>query len=128
VEIVRGAFQALNDGDPSDFLALYDPDIVLRVGPGAAIPGVFVGAAAVARRFAEFQAPFESYRVQALELIDAGDSVVVSYKTAGRGRLSGVEVESPPAAAVCTFRGGTMIRIDLLDTCAEALKAVGLEE
>ena len=33
VETIRQAFEAYKSGDPSVFLDLYDPDIVLRISP-----------------------------------------------------------------------------------------------
>jgi ketosteroid isomerase-like protein len=128
VEKLRHAMERFNDGDFSTGLALNDPDVMLRVGDSYAIPGMFVGAASVERRFAEFFTAFgPGFQIEILEAIESGDSVIIVFKQAGRGHLSGAAVENL-ATAVFTFRGGRIIRMDFMDTRQEALKAVGLEE
>ena len=60
------------------------------------------------------------------ELIEAGDQIVVFNRVGGRGRHSGVEVDSR-RGAVFTFRAGKIARLFLADR-EEALEAMGLSE
>jgi ketosteroid isomerase-like protein len=71
---------------------------------------------------------FEDYRPEVESFLDAGDKVVTLAIEQGRGRGSGVEVESRRTAHVWTIRDGTAIRLDLYLDRKRALKAVGLEE
>ena len=70
---------------------------------------------------------FASDRVEAEEIVDAGDRVVVMVHHSGRGRTSGIEVDQR-YAMVWTVRDGRVMRMDLYPTRAEALEAVGLAE
>jgi len=128
VETIRHAFEAYNRGDPSVFLDLYDPDIVLRVSMVATVEsGTYHGAEAVEHFYRRFFATFgKSYRVTLIELIDAGDSVVAIHDARARGRQSGAEVERRSIAVIITMRGGKIIRIDHPSDVDEALEAVGL--
>ena len=62
-----------------------------------------------------------------LEYIDAGDSVVVAFRWWGRGKSSGVPVESD-FFGVHDLRDGKIVRFRQYDTRAEALEAAGLSE
>ena len=129
VEIVKRANKALNEGNPRTWLDLYDADILLRVASDSFItPGIVVGAAAVERFFDEFYTTFSrGFQFDMMEAIDAGDSVIVVGKTTVEGRRSKVKTEGL-GVTIFTFRGGRIIRIDMLGSRDEALKAVGLEE
>src|SRR5687767_5378986 len=94
VELVLRAFDAFNEGDSAFFLSLYDPDIVLTVGAPAIDSGVYHGAEAVESFYRQFFATFGgTYRFEAEEVVDVGDSVLVIAKASARGRRSGAAVE-----------------------------------
>jgi ketosteroid isomerase-like protein len=129
VETIRHAFEAYNGGDPSVFLDLYDPDIVLRVATGFVESGTYHGAEEVEHWYRRWFASFgESYRFTLGELIDAGDSVVAIHDARGRGRQSGAEVEIRSIPVIFTMRGGKIIRIDHPSDLEDALEAVGLSD
>jgi ketosteroid isomerase-like protein len=129
VETIRHAFDAYNSGDPSVFLGLYDPDIVLRVSSAYIECGTYHGAEDVEHWYRRWFASFgESYRMTLRELIDAGDSVVAIYDASARGRQSGAEVAWRSIPLIFTMRGGKIIRIDHPSELDEALEAVGLSE
>jgi ketosteroid isomerase-like protein len=129
VETIRRAFDAYNRGDPSVFLDLYDPDIVLRISPPFIESGTYHGAADVEHWYRRWFASFgESYRMTLRELIDAGDSVVAIYDAGARGRRSGVQVGWRSIPLIFTMRGGKIIRIDHPTGLDEALEAVGLSK
>ena len=126
VEIVRRAWAAWERGDWEPLYAFYHPDIVwdasaLR-GP---ITGVYHGHEGVRRYFREWLDSFEAHEARAERFIDAGDDVIVSLRLRGRGNASGVEVEMT-RSNLYRIRDGLAIRVELFETEAEALEAVGL--
>jgi ketosteroid isomerase-like protein len=126
VEIVRGAWEAWERGDWERMYALYHPDIVWDAsalqGP---ITGVYQGHDGVRQYFHEWLESFETHEARAERFIDAGDDVIVGLRLRGRGKTSGVEVEMA-RCNVYRIRAGLAIRVDLFETEAEALQAVGL--
>ena len=71
---------------------------------------------------------FDGFRVEPLELIDAGeDQVVAVLRFGGRAKLSGVETDQT-LAILATIRSGTIARGREYATRAEALEAAGLSE
>jgi ketosteroid isomerase-like protein len=71
--------------------------------------------------------PWESYRVEVEDVIDAGDQAVVLIRDFGRQRGSAAEV-SILGAAVWTVREGKIARAEFYADRTEALEAVGLSE
>jgi ketosteroid isomerase-like protein len=69
---------------------------------------------------------FEELRLDPQESVDAGDRVAVRLRYYGRGKESGVEIETEMYHQVTTFRDGTMVRIEYFTSWAEALEAAGL--
>jgi ketosteroid isomerase-like protein len=61
------------------------------------------------------------------EIIDAGDQVVVVAHHEGRGRASGVEVDTR-FYEVYKLREGKVARVDEYTERADALEAAGLSE
>ena len=61
------------------------------------------------------------------EVIGHGDRVFVKVRFQGRGRASGVEVDTR-LYEVYTLRDGKVLRIDEYEHRAEALEAAGLRE
>ena len=128
VETVRRAWEAWERGEWEPLYALYHPDIVwdasaLR-GP---IAGVYHGHEGVRRYFGEWLESFEAHEARAETFIDAGDDVIVGLRLRGRGKTSGVEVDMA-RCNVYRIRDGLAVRVELFETKAEALGAVGLKE
>jgi ketosteroid isomerase-like protein len=105
----------------------FDPEIVIK--PSGTFPETseLHGHEGVLRFLAGNTEPFEDFRVEPQEFIDAGDSVVVPVHFGGRAIHTGIEV-SFDAVHTWTARGGKWIRLDLHRSKAEALEAAGLEE
>jgi ketosteroid isomerase-like protein len=70
---------------------------------------------------------WEELEMTAEEFIDGGDRVVVSGYFRGRGRGSGVEVDTR-FYEVYTLRDGKIVRLDEFTGRADALEAAGLSE
>jgi ketosteroid isomerase-like protein len=71
--------------------------------------------------------PWESYRLVAEELIDAGDDVVAFVRVQGRTARDAVEVEHSPAA-IWTIEDGKVVRIRFYLEREDALREAGLLE
>jgi len=84
----------------------------------------FRGAEGFVEGWREWLSPWESYRIEAEEFIDAGDEVVVLARVRARTRRGGVEMEHAPGA-VWTVEGGRIRRIEFYLERSEALEAVG---
>ena len=128
VEIVRRVWEAAERGDTQAAFAFYDLAIVWEsryMGPIEG--GVYHGHEGVRQFFRDWLGSFETYRAQAETFIDAGDKVVVGYRVSGRGKGSGVEIEMA-RWNVYGISNGLVIRVEIFETRAEALEAVGLAE
>ena len=97
----------------------------MRLVPDA--DDVYVGREASIDASRHYWGTFEDYRPDALEIIDAGSSVVVVVRERGRGRGSGAPFERG-WAQVWTFRRGRILRWEAFPNRAAALEAVGLRE
>jgi ketosteroid isomerase-like protein len=65
----------------------------------------------------------EELRLEPQETVDAGDRVAVRLRYYGRGKGSGIEIETEMYHQVTTFRGGRMVRIEYFPSWDEALEA-----
>jgi ketosteroid isomerase-like protein len=69
----------------------------------------------------------EELRLEPQETVDAGDRVAVRLRHHGRGRGSGVEIDTELYHQVTTFRDGKIVRFDYVTTWDEALTLAGVE-
>jgi ketosteroid isomerase-like protein len=125
VEIVRRAFayEHYGVGDRAEAEALFDPHVVMNPTE----EGPSYGPDAMRDDFARWASAFEELRVTAEEVIDAGDQVVLVAHHQGRGRKSGVVVDTR-FYEVYTLREGKVSRVDEFNEMAEALEAAGLSD
>jgi ketosteroid isomerase-like protein len=109
-EVVR-CYDALNQGDPSAFLELYDSEIELFVpawvGPDN---GIMRGADAVNRWYANNFAQWSEQRWELVETSEEGPNVVFVVHWAGRGKRSGVELAGR-FLGVMSFQEGRIVSI-----------------
>jgi ketosteroid isomerase-like protein len=125
VEIFRRAFP---EGAPPDVEALFSmldenvewdyvgafPEVVTYHGPGE-----------VREFLAQWSGAFDDFRFEAEEAIPVGDSVVFCLHQSGRGKDTGVQVESR-TWQVFTFRDGKVVHCRGYERKADALSAAGL--
>ena len=71
--------------------------------------------------------PWESYRTEIEDVLDAGNQAVVLVRDYGRRKDSDAEVRVT-GAAVWTVRDGKITRVEFYADRAEALEAAGLSE
>jgi ketosteroid isomerase-like protein len=106
----------------------FHPDVE-TVAP-APIPGAAVryeGLNGMREAWLDWLEPWESYRVEIEDVLDAGDSAVVLVRDFGR--RAGMTVEaSVEGAAVWTVRDGRVARVAFYMDRQEGLRAAGLAE
>jgi uncharacterized protein len=93
----------------------------------------FPGLAGVSRdpetrssRVREWLSPWEDWRCEAEEFIASGEFVVVLTRYTGRGKGSGVAVDTR-GAHVWKLRDGRVIRLEVFSSRERALAAAGIE-
>jgi ketosteroid isomerase-like protein len=125
MEIVRKAIAYEYDGvgDLADAEAIFDAQVVMN----PTSEGPSYGPAAMRADLERWASEFEHLTVTIEEIIDAGDQVVVVAHHQGRGRKSGVEVDTR-FYEVYTVREGKVSRVDEFAERREALEAAGLSE
>jgi ketosteroid isomerase-like protein len=125
VEIVRRAFEfeIYGRGDRADAEAIFDPYVVMNPTE----EGPSYGLDAVRDNFEHWRGAWEELEVTAEELIDAGDEVFLTAHHRGRGRGSGIEVDTR-LYCVYTVRNGKVVRVDEYADRGAALEAAGLRE
>jgi ketosteroid isomerase-like protein len=136
VELIRRAYEVFNRGELSAVTSedvhamvteLLHPDVEWhdqRELPGAT---VHHRVEEVERHLAAARDALDYYRMDLVEIVDAGRCVVAVYQVNARGRLSGAPVERD-VIWVYTFRGAKVERVEIFGTRREALEAVGLRE
>jgi ketosteroid isomerase-like protein len=108
------------------FGALSEEVEVEFVANSPGVPDVsYRGAQGLADGWRDWLAPYESYRLAAEEVIDAGDDVLVLARVRARTHRDGVVIEHAPAA-VCTVRDGQIVRARFYLDREQAMEAVGL--
>lgn len=124
-EIVSAAFERLNAGEPD--LSMFHPALVYHPRSDEPDPSAHVGRDAFERLLDGFLESFRDLAFDVLELIDAGDRVIVSTVMHGRGAASGASVDDA-YVFVYKLQHGLVVEGWEYRTRQEALKAVGLED
>ena len=128
LEIVRNAFDAFTRDDIQGVLRLCDEDIVITQPPE--LPGVSPqqrGHSGVLEAFSIWPEQWDDYRIEILRIADSGDYVVVTARTGGRGKQSGVEVEMD-FTFVFTVVDEKIVEMQIFMREDQALEAAGLRE
>jgi ketosteroid isomerase-like protein len=108
---VRRAFEALNAGDPYVFLEAYDADIELWVPAFSGLDsGVMRGAKEVELWYAHTFAQWGNPHYEVEQLIEWGPHVAALGRWVGRGRRSGIELESE-WVTIFSFSEGKIVSI-----------------
>ena len=135
VERARRTYAALNEAyrssDVNDLLPIaeemWDPAIVLRTADTFVESGEWRGYEGVLQFTSEQMQAFEQMWIEPEEFIDSGDVLVVPVRFGGRARHTGIEVEFS-YVHVITIQNGRTVRVDVYESKAQALEAVGLRE
>jgi ketosteroid isomerase-like protein len=125
---VRSALRALKDGDVPGVIRWLDADVEM-IPIRAAMEGTsYRGHEGFRQFYADITDDWDDYRPDAEDIRDIGeDRVLVVGKFHGRGKASGVEVETP-AVWVCQLRDARITNVRFYNDEHAALEALGLHE
>ena len=127
VEIVLRGVDAMNRGDAAAFGALCDARFEMRLVGVVGEPVSYVGADGVFQFFRDMGETWADWGFEVEQARDLGEHVLITGRQHGRGRMSGVEVDSPRACVVAV-RDGAVSELRYFTEPAEALEALGLQE
>jgi ketosteroid isomerase-like protein len=68
---------------------------------------------------------FDDLQLDIQEHVDAGELIATRLRYFGRGKGSGLEIETEMYHQVATFRDGWMVRLEYFGSWPEALEATG---
>jgi ketosteroid isomerase-like protein len=127
VEAIRGVYERWGEGDFRASVDLFDPLALLVMNPEFPDAGTYLGVESIAEYTRAFLEPWARITIEAEEIADAGDNVVVAVSQRGVGDASGAATELR-YFHVWSFRGDKVIRLETFRERAEALEAAGLAE
>jgi ketosteroid isomerase-like protein len=111
VELVEAIVDALNRGDVDGMLARMDPEFEWRPLEASPVAPVYRGHDGVRHYVEDWHATMEGLRLELVDPVEIGDRVVASVRGSGRGRASGVELDSS-FCQVWTVRDGTAVAME----------------
>ena len=124
LDLVREIIDALNRADVDGMLARMDPDFEWRPLEASPVAPVYRGPDQVRRYVEDWLGTFESVRLDIEELTGLGDRVLAVVRAHGRGRASGVQLDSR-FCQVWTVRGGSAVAMEEHATREQGLAAIG---
>jgi ketosteroid isomerase-like protein len=129
VEVVKVAYEAFVRGGLDRFMEHFTDDVDYRAVEGEIDDsGPIHGKDALRAYLQDWIDMFDEFRMELVELIDAGeDTVVALERYAGRARLSSVETDQL-VGDVYTIRDGKIASGREYATLAQAREAAGLSE
>ena len=129
VEVVRAAYEAFARGGLDRHMEHFSDDVDYRAIVGAPDDiGPIRGKDTLRALLQDWVDMFDGFRMELLDLIDAGeDTVVALERFGGRAKRSGVETDQT-LGDVFTIRDGKIVRVREYPSLEVALEAVGLRE
>jgi ketosteroid isomerase-like protein len=128
VAIVRRLLEVYNERSFGENVELIDPEMIWDFSRAELPDGSsYTGRSEFLGFIEAWEEGFESEHMDAREIIDAGDRIVVTVNHRGHGIASGIEIDQT-FAMVWTLRDGRAVRMALFPTREEALEAVGLSD
>lgn len=128
VQTLRRLFDALSEGDVSAWFQGADADI--RVHPRSAEPDAadeYRGLDGLMDYLVNWFSQWDSYESEPLEIIDAGEHVLVVARERGRMERTGMEVVEEFWHSF-VLRDGKVTEWNMYDSHEDALEAVGLSQ
>ena len=126
VEIVCRMYTAFHGGDAEGALAHFDPEVVIDAS-ARLDGGVGQGLEELNTIIGRWLGAFDGWHEEIDEMRDLGSVVYVAATQRGRGKASGIDVESH-YALLYEVRGANITRMTLYASRSEALEAAGLSE
>jgi ketosteroid isomerase-like protein len=127
VEIVRRTYEAFVRGDAATALAAYSEDTEWDDRHFRPEGRVHCGREELVEVIRTWVGAWRDYSFSIKRVIDAGDHVVVISEDRGKGKGSGIEINTL-LGFVVDVAGGQITRTVVYADPAEALKAAGLKE
>ena len=130
VEIVRRQYAAFAARDWPALADLCHPDIEYETLKAPGVSARYRGLKEITDFFDSWSGLYAEFRVEAAEIVDAGDQVVTVERHSARG-LKGSDAESwvqDSFACLISFKEGKIWRIEEFPTLEQALDAAGLRE
>jgi ketosteroid isomerase-like protein len=127
VEAVRSVYESWSKGDFRAGVPFFDEHVVFVIRPEFPDPGTYVGPEAVAGYTRGLLEAWTLLTLEAEEIVDAGDTVIVALVQRGVGASSGTPTEFR-YFHVWSFRGPKVIRLENFRERAEALAAAGISK
>ena len=127
VDRVRSVYERWRAGDFRASVELFDPQVVLVLGPEFPDSGAHLGTEAIAAYTRGLLEPWTRFTIDAEEITPAGDSVLAAVHQRGVGSASGISTELH-YFMLWSFRGRQVIRLESIRERARALEAAGLPE
>jgi ketosteroid isomerase-like protein len=103
-EALREGYEALNRGDVSAVMNLIDPELAWEEGGRSPEAGSYHGRDSFRRYVQSWLDSFDDFRIEVEEIREEGDRRVVVARQSGRGRASGLPIETG-IVHVWTVRG-----------------------
>ena len=125
-ELKNTRFAALKGGDMDDFLAFFDPEVVIET-VDAPDPETYHGHDGVRSWFNDVYGPWAAVHVEVEDIKESGQWTVALLHTSLRGEASGVELELS-TAAFHQFRAGRIVHDRVYLDRDEGLKAFAVKE
>jgi ketosteroid isomerase-like protein len=126
VEIVRRMYTARQGGDAEGALSCFHPEVVLDASVRMD-GGIGHGREELVRIIGQWVDAFHDWREEIEEIRDLGSQVLVVATQRGRGKESGIEIETR-YALLYEVRGEQITRMTMFRTPAEALAAAGVQQ
>ena len=126
VEILRSALDAGSDGDLGAWFRVADPDIRVYPRPGEPdADKVYRGLDGLMDYAVNWYSQWDQYDFEPVEIVDAGEHVLVVLRERGRIERTGLEVVEELSHSF-VMRDGKVAEWHMYDSHAEARAAVGL--
>ena len=123
VETLRGAYEALNEGDVERALAVLDEDAEWCEHSDLPEAGLYQGKDAIRDFLHDFLESWQEFKQETEELIPGDGRVLIMLRSKVRGKGSGVAVEGE-YAHLWTMENGRGVRVDAYFDRREALRAL----
>ncbi|HKR99739.1 MAG TPA: nuclear transport factor 2 family protein [Candidatus Dormibacteraeota bacterium] len=128
VALVRLGFEAIARGDLALVEEFTESDAVMIQPPEVPDAKTYEGRGAIREAMEDWPTQWEDFRMDLVEVIDAGGDAVVSVtRHRGHGRESGIEVDFE-VFYVFRLRRGRLARMEMFLTREQALEVAGLRE
>jgi ketosteroid isomerase-like protein len=124
VEIVRAMYEAFRRGDADGTLTYFDTGVMVDASVRVD-GGIGRGHEDLTAIIAKWIGTFDDWREEIEEMRGLGNRVLVISTQRGRGKGSGIEIETR-YAVLYEIEGGKITRLTLYLSPAEALEAAGL--